>query len=131
MRRTYGHASRYAADRPSPFSASARSAVENLNPEVRNAPEVLLIVCADKDAIPKVKCGSCDSQVVRRDQLSPTTQMSEQISPALGDLLPELDERDTTHERGDLCAASRSSTRAASQRGADEQLRVHDRGKDD
>ena len=103
---------------------------DELDSKACDAAKVRLVPVSDKHAETEVHCRRCNRQVVRRDELTTAAQLCEQVSPMLGDLLPELDDWHPSNEGSDAPASSRSSRRAPSQPCPDEQLAAHDRWHD-
>src|SRR3990172_1065587 len=69
--------------------------------------------------------------MLRGDERALPAQIREELGPALGDLPPELDDRNPRRESGDLRAAARSPSGAAGEPDAYQELSVHDRREDD
>jgi hypothetical protein len=92
-----------------------------------DAAEVSFVSVADQDSESQMDGSCCNLKIVRRNQLPAAPQIDDELGPPLGDLAPEVDERNTCEKLIDAGPGALSLTPIADQPNTDEQLREHDR----
>jgi len=99
---------------------------QGFDAEPGHRPKMGFVPRADEHTKPEMERGCGNGKIICGNEAALAAQCREEVSPALGDLGPELDDRDSRDQGSDFGAAARGAGWALRQPDTGQELRVDD-----